>query len=192
MATRKPTAGPGGAGRDGVSDFIDEAIAELEEEAPVRAFDEAMLRRPLSELPPASPVTVDTPTSVLEAVHLMRERHIGCVLVVRGGKLKGIFTERDLVGRVIAAGLDPAKVPMRLAMTPKPECLRASDSIAFALNLMSLGGYRHIPLLDKAGAPVGVVSVKDIVAYLVGFFPQSVLNLPPRPRANYAREREGA
>jgi hypothetical protein len=47
-------------------------------------------------------------------------------------------------------------------------------------------------LVDKSGAPVGVVSVKDIVGYLVGFFPKSVINLPPAPRANYARQREGA
>ena len=178
---------------DSVSAFIRETLAEFENETRVHpGLDESVLRRPLLELPPAPPVLVESPTSVLEAVHLMRDRHAGCVLVVRAGKLKGIFTDRDVVSRVVAAGIDPSKTPVRRVMTTAPETLRPTDSIAFALGLMSVGGYRHIPLVDKAGAPVGTVSVKDIVAYLVGFFPKSVLNLPPAPRANYAREREGA
>lgn len=178
---------------DSVSAFIRETLAEFENETRVHpGLDESVLRRPLLELPPAPPVTVEAPTSVLEVVHLMRDRHAGCVLVVRAGRLKGIFTDRDVVSRVVAAGIDPSKTPVRRVMTTTPETLRPTDSIAFALDLMSVGGYRHIPLVDKAGAPVGTVSVKDIVAYLVGFFPKSVLNLPPAPRANYAREREGA
>ena len=67
-----------------------------------------------------------------------------------------------------------------------------TDSVAHALNKMSLGGYRHIPLVDSAQVPVGVISVKDIVNYVVRFFPKSVMNLPTLPRQNVAREREGA
>jgi len=178
---------------DSVSGFIDRTIAEFEgERSGASSFNENVLTRPLAVLPPNEPVLIEAPASVLEAVHLMRDRHAGCVLVVRAGKLKGIFTDRDVVSRVVAAGIDPAKTALRRVMTPTPETLRPTDSIAFALNLMSLGGYRHIPLVDKSGAPVGTVSVKDIVGYLVGFFPKSVINLPPVPRANYARQREGA
>jgi CBS domain-containing protein len=178
---------------DSVAGFIEKSMEEFGGSgAADNAFNEKVLTRPLEVLPPAEAVLVEPVAPVLEAVHLMRDRHAGCVLVVRAGKLKGIVTDRDIVARVIAAGIDPAKTPVRRVMTPTPETLRPTDSIAFALNLMSLGGYRHIPLVDKAGAPVGVVSVKDIVGYLVGFFPKSVINLPPAPRANYTREREGA
>lgn len=178
---------------DSVAGFIRETLSEFEEgETAGAAFSEDVLRHPLSVVPPASPITVELPTLILEVVALMRDHHAGCVLVVRAGKLKGIFTERDVMLRVVADGLDPAKTAVRRVMTPSPETLRPTDSIAFALNLMSLGGYRHIPLVDKAGAPVGTVSVKDIVTYLVGYFPKSVINLPPAPRANYARKREGA
>jgi CBS domain-containing protein len=178
---------------ESVAGFIQETIEEFEgaDVAP-SSFNEDVLRQPLSVLPPAEPALVESPAPVLEAVQLMSERHTGCVLVVRAGKLKGILTERDVVERVVAARIDPAKTAVRRVMTASPETLRPTDSIAFALNLMSLGGYRHIPLVDKAGSPVGVVSVKDIVGYLVGFFPKSVINLPPRPRANYTRQREGA
>ena len=76
-------------------------------------------------------------------------------------------------------------------MTSNPESLRPTDSIAYALNKMSLGDYRHIPLVNSAREPVGIVSVKDIVTYLVRFFPKSIMNLPTMPRQNYTREREG-
>ena len=178
---------------ESVAGFIRETIEEFESgtEAP-SSFNEEVLKRPLAVVPPGEAVLIESPAPVLEAVQLMSDRHTGCVLVVRAGKLKGIFTDRDVVSRVVAAGIDPAKTAVRRVMTPAPETLRPTDSIAFALNLMSLGGYRHIPLVDKSGAPVGTVSVKDIVGYLVGFFPKSVINLPPAPRANYTRQREGA
>jgi CBS domain-containing protein len=192
---------PGGKGRapvgeepgEGVAGFIAETIEEFEGAADVPStFNEEVLKQPLSVLPPAEALLIESPAPVLEAVQLMSEKHSGCVLIVRAGKLKGILTDRDIVARVVADGIDPAKTAVRRVMTTNPETLRPTDSIAFALNLMSLGGYRHIPLVDKAGSPVGVVSVKDIVGYLVGFFPKSVINLPPRPRANYTRQREGA
>lgn len=196
-----PKTTSGGKGRapvgdelgEGVAGFIQETIEEFEgASAAPSSFNEEVLKQPLSILPPSEPVLIESPAPVLEAVQLMSERHIGCLLVVRAGKLKGILTDRDIVARVVAAGVDPAKTAVRRVMTTSPETLRPTDSIAFALNLMSLGGYRHIPLVDKSGSPVGVVSVKDIVGYLVGFFPKSVINLPPRPRANYTRQREGA
>jgi CBS domain-containing protein len=178
---------------DSVAGYILRTIAEFESnDAGDSSFDESVLARPLSVLPPAEAVLVELPASVLEAVHLMGERHAGCVLVVRGGKLRGIFTGRDVLLRVVGAGVDPAKTAVRRVMTPSPETLRPTDSIAFALNLMSLGGYRHIPLVDKTGAPAGTVSMKDIVGYLVGYFPKSVINLPPVPRPDVARKREGA
>lgn len=196
MTPRKPSSETPTSGPESdvaVDRFIRESLEDLEDKAEeVSSFNEEVLKRPLAVVPPGEPVLIESPAPVLEAVQLMSERHVGCVLVVRAGKLKGIFTDRDVVSRVVAAGIDPAKTAVRRVMTPAPETLRTTDSIAFALNLMSLGGYRHIPLVDKAGVPVGTVSVKDIIVYLVGFFPKSVINLPPAPRANYTRQREGA
>jgi CBS domain-containing protein len=198
METKAPITGKAKAvtrdeSEESVAGFIRDTIEEFEGAGEAASnFNEEVLKRPLSVIPPGEALMIESPAPILEAVQLMSDRHTGCVLVVRAGKLKGIFTDRDVVSRVVAAGVDPAKTAVRRVMTPSPETLRPTDSIAFALNLMSLGGYRHIPLVDKSGAPVGIVSVKDIVGYLVGFFPKSVINLPPRPRANYTREREGA
>jgi len=67
-------------------------------------------------------------------------------------------------------------------MTADPESLQSGDGIAWALNLMCIGGYRHVPLTDDDGRPTGVVSVKDIVEFIVDLFPDEILNLPPDPR----------
>jgi CBS domain-containing protein len=175
-----------------IAEYIEQTIRSLEAEGAERKFDERMLHVPVGVLEPRAPLVVEPLTSVLEAVALMQEHSVGCVLVVRTAKLKGIFTERDVLTGVVGKAIDPAKTPVRKLMTPNPEYLRLTDSIAYALNKMSLGGYRHVPIVNKAIVPVGVISIRDIVNYLVRFFPQSVLNLPTLPRGNYARSREGA
>jgi CBS domain-containing protein len=175
-----------------LTEFIEATEQTLHEaQAPV-GFDEALLRQPLSVLGPRDPIVVDPAASILSAITLMRESRIGCVLVARGGKLEGIFTERDVLVHVAGRSLDVADTPVLRVMTANPEYLRPTDSIAYALNAMSLGGYRHVPLVDEARTPVGVVSVRDVIHYLVRLFPKSVMNLPTLPRQNYAREREGA
>ncbi len=175
-----------------VEEFIDESLQTLGEDESQRVFDEDTLRHPISDLEPNEPLVVEPQTPALEAITLMKDNRVGCVLVTRSGKLKAIFTERDVLTTVAGDGVDAAKTPVRKLMTSSVETLRPTDSIAYALNKMSVGGYRHIPLVDKASRPVGVISVRDIVAYIVRFFPKSVMNLPTLPRQNYAQEREGA
>ncbi len=177
---------------ESVREYIEETISTFEHAGEERVFNETMLKRPVGSLEFTEPVIVEPQTTALEAINLMRDAKVGCVLVVRGKKLKGIFTERDVLMRIVGKGVDAAKEPVRKAMTSNPEVLRATDSIAYALNLMSVGGYRHVPLIDNSFAPVGAVSMKDVVNYLVSYFPKSVMNLPTLPRGNYTREREGA
>ncbi|MGH2575518.1 MAG: CBS domain-containing protein, partial [Ignavibacteria bacterium] len=71
-----------------------------------------------------------------------------------------------------------------------PETLNYSDSIANALNLMSIGGYRHIPIVDNENRPAGVISIKDIVNFIVDHFHDEILNLPPKVK--HPSSREGA
>jgi CBS domain-containing protein len=172
-------------------EFIDASEQTLSAPAVSIAFDENMLRQPLSVLGPRAPIVVEPQVPVLEAVALMQEARVGCLLVVLAGRLNGIFTERDVLSQVVGRSIDPATTPVGQIMTPDPEYLRPTDSIAYALNAMSLGGYRHVPLVDDARRPVGVVSVRDVINYLVRLFPKSVMNLPTLPRQNYARLREG-
>ena len=77
-------------------------------------------------------------------------------------------------------------------MTPDPEVLTPDAPIVYALNKMSVGGFRHVPLVDELQRPVGIVSVKDIIDYIVDFFPNDVLTVPPDPaRAEAWRGRDG-
>ena len=77
-------------------------------------------------------------------------------------------------------------------MTPNPDCLSMDHELAYALNQMSIGEYRHVPLVDDHGHPTGVVSMRHIVDYLVAMFPQDVFNLPPSPAHEIAQKPEGA
>ena len=121
----------------------------------------------------------------------MQQRKTGSVLVVRGGVLAGIFTERDVLMKVVNKKYDLYKLKVSEVMKPSPEALRLDDSIAYAMNIMSVGGYRHVPIVDEQRKPVSILSVKDVISYIVEHFPDEVLNLPPKPLRSTS-EREGA
>ena len=97
----------------------------------------------------------------------------------------------DLVLEIIA-GKNPATLPLGDVMTPDPEVLPDTASVAFVLNKMSLGGFRHVPVVDHEHRPRCVIAVRDVVEYLVQAFPREVLNLPPEIAAKSPPSREGA
>lgn len=144
----------------------------------------------VSRLRPGTPVCLAPEQTVADAVTIMRQQRQGCVLICQDGRLVGLFTERDLLRRVLAAG---QSLSIRLAdcMTPAPVVVRESEPIAAAIRRMQEGGYRHLPVVDANGAPTGVLSVKRIVHYLVEHFPSTIYCLPPDPEV-YPLEREGA
>lgn len=151
--------------------------------------EKSIFNVPISTLSPAEPVCLDLGETIEDAVTSFQEHRIGCVLITEGGQLRGIFTERDLTLHVVNKGVSlTAKIDDY--MTADPETLSPEDPVAFALNRMSLGGYRHVPLVDSAGMPVGIISVKDVVHYLVEHFPGEVYNLPPEPGV-FGSSREG-
>ena len=172
---------------------IDEELKEMYEEGSgeSKVLNSETLKRPIKSLGLPPPVVVERGTSVLEAVRQMQDRHIGCVLITRNGVLDGIFTERDLLMKIVGTGKNLAATKVEEVMTASPEALQTDDMIAFALKYMHVGGYRHVPVVDDRDRPVYVVSVKDIVEYLAGYFPQEVLTLPPRPIRSTG-PREGA
>jgi len=126
------------------------------------------------------PLTITLDTSIAEAIRLMQTKHIGCVLITSDRKLYGIFTERDVLKKLIGAGFNLDTTPIAEVMTTNPQYLHDDDTIAFSLNYMYQGGFRHIPIVNSDLEPVGIVSVKDIVSYLVERFADEILNLPMR------------
>ena len=109
------------------------------------------------------PVTLPPSCSVKEACEAMRDRNAGAVVVARNGRLVGIFTGRDAVGRVVAEGKDPAETTLSEVMTREPQTMAPGTSALEALRLMWDGGFRHIPVVEK-GVLLGVVSRGDFQA----------------------------
>lgn len=112
-----------------------------------------------SVIEPRKLVVAEPRTSVDEAARLMRENAVGAVLVVDEGRLVGIFTERDAVYRVMAAGGEPAATPIGEVMTRDPMTVAPDETFGYALLLMHEHGFRHAPVVED-GRPVGVVSAR--------------------------------
>jgi CBS domain-containing protein len=113
------------------------------------------------------PFTVAPSTSLAECIETMRSRRIGSLLIVSpDGKIQGIFTERDCLMKVVGK-VNDLSLPVSDCMTKHPICERPEASLAFALNLMSNGGFRHIPIVDQDNVPIGIVSIKDVVDHIV-------------------------
>lgn len=108
--------------------------------------------------------TVKESTSILECAKLMTEIHVAAMIVVNDvGKLIGILTERDMVQRVLAKGLDPVKTSVGKIMTANPDTLSPDDAAMDALELMTSRNYRHLPVCED-GRCVAMVSIRDLYA----------------------------
>ena len=161
-----------------------------------RSFDTRLLQEPLTLLPSRPPLCFDQSATVKDAMQAMKRKHRGCVVITADGKptteLIGIFTERDVLLKIIDCGRNPATIPLSDVMTRDPETLALDAKLAWALNMMSVGGFRHLPVTDPHGRPALIISVRDIVEFLVESFPSEILNLPPDFGRQSVNEREGA
>jgi CBS domain-containing protein len=140
-------------------------LSEMSLRMPTSSVEASLFRDRIAALQPRRPATVAPTAPVSEVLEKMAGQSIGCVVVVDGQSVIGIFSERDALLRL---GVDAAQLwerPISEFMTPQPETLEADDKIAFALHKMDLGGYRHVPIL-KDGRLEGVISVRDILRYL--------------------------
>ena len=144
----------------------------------------------VSRLDPSPPRAVDADASAADAVAAMRAWNVGCLLITERGRVVGVFTERDLLVRVLAPGKSLA-APIRLYMTAPPATVSWKDPVRTAIKRMQKGGYRHLPVVDEAGRPAGILSARRVVHYLVEHFPALVFNLPPEP-GRYPETAEGA
>jgi CBS domain-containing protein len=128
---------------------------------------------------PCAKVTADAP--MWKVVDEMKSHGRGCVLVVEGDALIGIFTERDLLNRVDHSDVVWSQAMVGEIMTPHPMVIRPDDSLAEALRRLTEGHRRHLPVVTERGAILGLVSIRDILAYIAGRFPEEMMNLPPDP-----------
>jgi len=106
-------------------------------------------------------VTMSPMTPVSTAAREMTERRIGAVLVVDEGQLRGIFTERDALTRVLASSRDPDTTRIAEVMTPNPDTISPDETVAYALSVMNERGYRHLPVVEGETL-IGIVSIRDL------------------------------
>ena len=105
-------------------------------------------------------VTASPDTTVHKVATLMASKNVGAVMVVDDEALVGIFTERDVVCRVVARGLDPATTAVADVMTPRPHTTTPDVPFGVALAVMHEKGFRHMPVIEN-GKPVGIVSARS-------------------------------
>lgn len=105
-------------------------------------------------------LTATAATTVSEAARLMKQGHVGAVMVVEDGKLVGVFTERDALFRVVAEGRDGQTTTLAEVMTRDPQTIHPDKPFAHALQMMYGGSFRHVPVVEN-GRPIGMVSARD-------------------------------
>lgn len=119
----------------------------------------------LSRLDLETPIAVSPETLALDVIKLMKQQNSGCALVLEDSCLTGIFTEHDMLLKMTGVNACPPSTSVRALMSPYPETLHEEDSVATALNKMSIGRYRHIPVRNADGS-YSVASIKSVLKYI--------------------------
>ena len=135
------------------------------------------------------PFCVEPDVTVRDVLHQLRQERRGSAAVCRDGVLVGIFTERDALSML--ASKKDLDVKIETVMTPNPTTVLITETMGNAIQKMSRGGYRRLPIVDEQGRPVGILKVAEVLHYLVQHFPEFVYNLPPTPDQT-STQREGA
>lgn len=150
-----------------VCEACEHSLADVGSDEPATRMERSLLQDRIAILEPKAPVAVRPETPIGDVLRQMSGASVGCVMVVdEQDTLLGIFSERDVLMRINVDAAAMAQRPIASVMTARPETLRLKDKIAYALHRMDVGGYRHIPILDDADRLVGVISIRDILAYL--------------------------
>lgn len=147
---------------------------------PTNAVERGLMQDRVSVLRPNTPRTVKPSTPVGDVLTLMVEQRIGCVVIAEGKKPLGIFSERDALRKLNARAAELGSRPVSEFMTPNPQTLVSHAKIAYAVQRMDLGGYRHLPIVDDQGDLLGIISARDIINYLTG----KMTGQPARGRGN--------
>lgn len=141
-------------------------LTQLDRPSAQDRIERSLMEDAVNLLQPRAAVALPSTATVKQALDRMLEHDIGAVLIVDdAGTLLGIFSERDLLTRVVHPSLDRMAQPVAVFMTANPQTVRATDSLAFVLHQMDVGGYRHLPVVQE-GQPLGMISVRDMLRHM--------------------------
>jgi CBS domain-containing protein len=141
-------------------------LTALDRPIPSDRVESSLMSDTVGDLQPRSPVILTRDATVAQAVQAFVQHDVGAVVIVdEVGVLIGIFSERDLLVKV--AGHERPLTDLRVEefMTPKPETVHPDDCLAFALQKMDIGGYRHLPVV-RDGKPIAMLSVRDLIRHM--------------------------
>ena len=171
---------------------IDEELEQMDEDAALKAWSASEVQVSLKELMrPIVQIDIDSNTN--EAIDLLLSNNIGAAPVVENGYLRGIFSERDVLNKILNQHVgDLDDISVMEFMIADPQTAQPEDTLNTAILYMARGGYRHVPIVDTENRPIGMVSIRDLMSYLVEEFLQEVLTLPPKPVRDAFKAREGA
>lgn len=166
----------------------DEEIALLSEDISRAVLDEEAFKEPVRILCNRRAEVIKERATIADAIRRMKTSRIGSLAVVdEAGMLVGIVTERDVLFKVMLESIDVHTTEVSTIMTRDPETLLLDDPLVFLMNKMHVGGFRHVPILDGAGKPLHVLSIKDVVSFVVSRFETTVSNVPPDSYAHLRR-----
>ena len=134
-------------------------------------------------------VCVEPSTPLSQAIEAMKKDEGGCAIVCEGERVVGIFTERDLLTKIVGKEID-MQGPVTNWMSPVVSTLTPDATIGDAVSLMNEKSFRNIPLV-KDGKLVGSISVFDVIFYLAESYPKETMNLPPMPDQIMVKEEGG-
>ena len=141
-------------------------LTQLDRPVAQDRVERSLMEDLVAALKPQRAMTLPTTATVRQAIQTMLSCNIGALLIVdAGGRLLGIFSERDLLVKVAGIHDDFANLPVEQFMTPQPETVTDEDTLAFVLHKMDCGGYRHVPVLES-GRPIAMISVRDMLRHI--------------------------
>ncbi len=165
-----------------MSEESDRELEAMGKRAPeAKAVLADVIEREIGELCRHPVRTLEVTATVAEAIAMMQEHHIGAVVITQQGKLAGILTERDLLMKVLGKTDDYRGQPVTELMTARPEALRREDEIVYLMNAMYVGGFRHMPIVDDQDVPRHVISLRDVLAFILDQVGDRIRNIPPSP-----------
>ncbi len=149
-------------------DFVD-PVNRFEPVTYGDALEESLCEEQVTVIQHQPYKTITPDTTIAQAIKIMVDGDMSCLMVAEGSHLLGMFTERDVLNKVADRYTQVKDQPVSLVMTHDPAIVHENDIIAKALNLMAVAGFRHVPILDMNEGIVGIIGPRRTVAYLKKF-----------------------
>ncbi len=152
-------------------DTCEECIHDLsvfDVPTPTGGLQTRLMEDTISHIPYDRLVLVNPSDSVAQVVSRIKGIGIGQAVVVEGGKLVGILTERDLLNKVAGRDLNLENLPVSEVMTKRPDTIEERDALRVIINKMAVGEYRHVPIV-RDGLPIGIVSAKAVANHILKY-----------------------